>query len=148
MLGQRTQSNMPLTESRLSFVAFFAVLAIVVLRGGDLWANGTYLENHPRYWATYYFEVAIVISGLLLLMLYEVESSYRHWGGLLFAALVSITTILDPDLPHFLRDPVIFLTTDLVFTVLLLIGTPLLGLLLYVTLSGIRRTGNWRQIQA
>lgn len=123
---------MRLTEPWLTLYGFLTVLGILILRGADLYANGNYLMNHPRYWTVYYLEILTVLSGLVVLSFYEIESPRRHWAGILFGLLGVVTTVLDPDFSHFLRDPLIFLSTDLVFTGLLLIGTPLLAILFLI----------------
>ncbi len=124
--------HMRMTEPQLTLYGFLTVLGIMILRGADLYANGDYLMNHPRYWTVYYLGILTVLGGVLVLMLYEIESPQRHFAGILFGLLGVTTIIIDPDFTHFLRDPIIFLSTDLVFTGLLLIGTPLLAILFLI----------------
>jgi hypothetical protein len=123
---------MRMTQPQLTLYGFLTVLGIIILRGADLYGNGAYLMNHPSYWTVYYLGILTVLGGILVLIFYEIESPHRHFAGILFGLLGVTTIILDPDFTHFLRDPIIFLSTDLVFTGLLLIGTPLLAILFFI----------------
>lgn len=123
---------MRMTEPQLTLYGFLTVLGIIILRSADLYANGTYLMNHPRYWTVYYLGILTVLGGVLVLIFYELESPRRHFAGILYGLLGVTTIVIDPDFSHFLSDPIIFLSTDLVFTGLLLIGTPLLAILFFV----------------
>ncbi len=81
----------------------------------------------------------MVFGGILLLALYAIDNSYRHYASVLFAFLGLVAVLADPDISHFVRNPLIFLSTDLVFTALLLVGTPFTVFLLITALQAQRR---------